>query len=133
MSHVAVDSELRPGQLSVDQRLNVFRLNQAAYDAKRLASFRRALGTVLMALGTPVLILSQATDPRIRHALTILSILWLMLVLPMVRLLFMEGKNRRLLTNLRTLVHAPRRRLDSMPATRAATRSFRGRRAIEQR
>jgi hypothetical protein len=109
MSYVAIDSQLGPGQASADLPKTSYRINQAIYDAKRLASFRLALGTMLIGLGAPVLILGRSTDPRIRSTLAILSILWLMLLLPMVRLLFVESRNRRLLTNLRALTTAHKR------------------------
>jgi hypothetical protein len=79
-------------------------LVRAIYDGKRLASFRRVLGALLLATGVPILVLSRSTDSKIRRVLTVLATIWLLLVLPMVRVLVMEWQNRRVTDRLRAIV-----------------------------
>jgi hypothetical protein len=105
MAHVAFDSQERVAR---HRRAIQSRLNQAAYDGRRLAALRRFVGGALVALGAPVAVFSRSDDPRIRHALAVLSIVWLMFALPLFRLLFSEWHNRRLITELRAMVHVPR-------------------------
>jgi hypothetical protein len=87
-----------------------YRLNQAAYDVKRLASFRRVLGITLVVVQTPVLVFSRSTDPTVKRLLVALAIIWLALVLPMMRVLFVEWHNRLLLERLTARVHGERGR-----------------------
>jgi len=84
------------------------RLNQAAYDAKRLAAFRRTLGVILIVVQTPVLVFGRSTDPTVKRLLLALSIAWLVLVVPMLRLLFAEWHNLHLLEGLTARVRAQR-------------------------
>jgi hypothetical protein len=108
MNPEAVDLAFQSLRQTADRQTDQWRLNEAIYEAKRVASFRRALGGVLMVLGTPVVIFSRSTDPTIKHALTILAFVWVALVLPMVRLLFLEWHNRRRTDDLRGLVSGAR-------------------------
>jgi len=105
MAHVALDSQER---LFRHRRAIQSRLNQAAYEARRLAALRRVVGGALVAIGAPVAVFSRSADPRIGCVVAVLSSLWLMLALPMVRLLFGEWHNRRLITELRAMVYRPR-------------------------
>jgi hypothetical protein len=102
MSYAAIDLPHRPPLAERDA--NVWRLNEATYDARRLARFRRVLGTFLIILGTPVMVLSRSTDPTIRHVLTLLAFAWLALFVPMARLLCVEWRNGRLADDLRARV-----------------------------
>jgi len=82
--------------------------NQAAYDARRLATFRRTLGVILIIVQTPVLVFSRSTDPTVKHVLWALFITWLLLIVPMVWLLLLERYNRQALTCLTARVRAQR-------------------------
>jgi hypothetical protein len=90
---------------SEERRRILSDLARATYAGKRLASYRRVLGALLVTVGAPVIALNSSTSPAIRHAITILALVWLALVLPMVRLLCTEWQNNRLTEHLRVLVY----------------------------
>ena len=80
-------------------------LLRARYDGTRLAAFRRRLTAILVATGTPVVVFERSGDPGIRRLLTILAVVWLAMFLPMIRLLFQEWQNHRLIESLQVLVY----------------------------
>jgi hypothetical protein len=106
----ATEVPQRSPRLDADRQASLSDLNRATYEANRLASFRRVLGAFLIILGAPVMALGQSASPTLRHALTILALSWLALVVPMVRLLYLEWHKRRLADNLGALVYGPRGR-----------------------
>ena len=65
-----------------------------------MSVFRRRVTAVLIAAGTPVVVLERSVDPGIRWLQTILAIVWLAMFLPMIRLLCLEWQNRRLIESL---------------------------------
>jgi hypothetical protein len=93
-------------------------LRSETFDAKRLASFRRALGSALIIVGTPVIVLGHSVDPTIRRVLTVLAFVWLALVLPMVRLLCFEWQLRRRIDRLLAFLDRPNAADDRRPAPR---------------
>ena len=105
MGHAAI--QFSPPHDREPQR-NLAELLRATYDGKRLASFRRVLTALLIATGTPVLVLSRSSEPAIRHLLMILTLVWLALLLPTVRLLCTEWQNQRLTERLQALVYGRR-------------------------
>jgi hypothetical protein len=98
----------------VDERTLSVRLRCAICDGKRLASFRRILVALLVAVGAPMAALSRSVDPTIRHVLTILAMAWVFLFLPTVRLLCMEWRNGRTVESLQLLVDRVRSRERSL-------------------
>jgi hypothetical protein len=94
----------------VDERTLGVRVRCAICDGKRLASFRRILVAMLVAIGAPVAALSRSVDPTIRNVLTILAVVWMFLFLPTVRLLCMEWQNGRTVESLQLLLDRGRSR-----------------------
>jgi len=76
-------------------RKRAFAVQRARYEAKRLASIRWKLTAFLVATGAPVLALDRSQTPAIRHALAILTVLWLAAAVPMVGLLVLERRAQR--------------------------------------
>lgn len=91
-----------------ERRRALFELSHATYEGKKLASFRRVLGTLLVITGAPVMVLSRSADPTIRLLLTILALVWFGLLLPMVRQLCVEWQNRRVVDRLHASVYGRR-------------------------
>ena len=105
-------------RVSDERELAFAQLRSAKFDAKRLASFRRALGTALIVVGTPVVVLGHSVDPTVRRVLTVLALVWLGLVLPMVRLLCFEWQVRRRADRLVAFLHGQGEVDDRRPALR---------------
>ena len=83
------------------QRKTLAEIQCATVDGRRLASSRRLLTFLLVITGAPVLALERSSAPGIRRALMVLACLWLSLALPMLRLLWLEWRNRRRMERLR--------------------------------
>ncbi|HVV17232.1 MAG TPA: hypothetical protein VHH90_08525 [Polyangia bacterium] len=56
----------------------------------------------MIVTGAPVVALYRAESPTIRHVLMVLAVLWLSMVLPMIRLLCLEGQHNRALEAARS-------------------------------
>jgi hypothetical protein len=102
------ESHSPTSQDNEERQRNLSELLHATSEGKKLASFRRVLGTLLVITAAPVMVLSRSADPTIRRALTILALVWLAMVLPMVRLLCVEWQNRRVVDRLHTSVYGRR-------------------------
>ena len=86
---------------------------RAAQEGRRLASFRRAFCVALVITSVPIAVLGRAGYPRMKQILADLSVVWLAMFLPMLRLLYLEWRNRRMVRALRALLGAPVRRSNS--------------------
>ena len=82
-------------------------LLNAAHMGKRLAALRRALSAILVAIGAPVIVLARASNPTLKHLLTEASFVWLVISLPMIRLLYLEWRNRQEIERLRAVLYPP--------------------------
>ena len=83
-------------------------LVRAAYAGKRLAALRRGLTAALVLVGAPVIVLGRTSEGTTRRVLTVLGVIWLAMVLPMIRLLCAEWRNRRIMDDLQAILYGRR-------------------------
>jgi hypothetical protein len=92
---------------SVERRRRLSQLSDAAYKGKRLAALRRALSAILVVIGAPVIALAQASNPTLRHMVAGASVMWLVFALPMIRVLYLERRNRLEIERLQAALYPP--------------------------
>lgn len=85
------------------RRRTLFALARASHDGKRLAALRRGLGALLVATGAPAIGLGCVQGSSLGWRFGALALLWLAMLLPMARVLWMESRNARLAEGLRVL------------------------------
>lgn len=94
-----------PGSADKPERqANLTRLSSAVYHGKRLASFRRLLGIPLVFTGAIVIVLGCWSELPVERTGKVFAWVWLGLLLPMLRVLYLEWQNNRLTESLRARV-----------------------------
>ena len=85
---------------------NLTRLSSAVYTGKKLAALRRRLGIPLVLTGALAIVVGcWRGDVPLPRAALVLGLLWVALLLPFIRVLYLEWRNDHIIESLRARLH----------------------------